>query len=383
MTTKSILILGATGSIGRQTIEFIDEANRLAPGSFAVAGMSAHTDAVGLREAARRHPDSKTALTGVASVGADDADFAGPDALWKLVEACGAELAVNGIGGSQGLRASALVLKAGMDLALANKESVVMGWALLEELAAASGSKIIPVDSEHAALFQLVRRIGGPSIAELTITASGGPFRDRDMAFLRSAKPDEAAAHPVWKMGRKISIDSASLANKGLELIEASRLYGVEESRIRVLIHPQSLVHALVRTLDGSLYAQLSLPDMRIPIGIALSWPEERPLPFPSLDLAGKSLEFSDPDPERFPLLSLAREALRQGQAGTIAYNAADEEAVAAFDSGRIGFMDMPLIVEKVLASGWAYPARDLSGIFEFDAAARRTARSSISEISR
>jgi 1-deoxy-D-xylulose-5-phosphate reductoisomerase len=258
-----------------------------------------------------------------------------------------------------------------------------MGWAFLEELAAASGSKIIPVDSEHAALFQLVRRIGGPSIAELTITASGGPFRDRDMAFLRSAKPDEAAAHPVWKMGRKISIDSASLANKGLELIEASRLYGVEESRIRVLIHPQSLVHALVRTLDGSLYAQLSLPDMRIPIGIALSWPEERPLPFPSLDLAGKSLEFSDPDPERFPLLSLAREALRQGQAGTIAYNAADEEAVAAFDSGRIGFMDMPLIVEKVLASGWAYPARDLSGIFEFDAAARRTARSSISEISR
>jgi 1-deoxy-D-xylulose-5-phosphate reductoisomerase len=363
MTTKSILILGATGSIGRQTIEFIDEANRLTPGSFAIAGMSAHTDAAGLREAARRHPGSKTALTGVASVGADDVDFAGTDALRNLAEACGAELAVNGIAGSQGLRASALVLKAGMDLALANKESVVMGWALLEELAAASGSKIIPVDSEHAALFQLVRRIGGPSIAELTITASGGPFRDRDMAFLRSAKPDEAAAHPVWKMGRKISIDSASLANKGLELIEASRLYGVEESRIRVLIHPQSLVHALARTRDGSLYAQLSLPDMRIPIGIALSWPEERPLPFPSLDLAGKSLEFSDPDP--------------------IAYNAADEEAVAAFDSGRIGFMDMPLIVEKVLAQSWAYPARDLSGIFEFDAAARRTARSSISEISK
>jgi 1-deoxy-D-xylulose-5-phosphate reductoisomerase len=383
MTTKSILILGATGSIGRQTIEFIDEANRLTPGSFAIAGMSAHTDAAGLREAARRHPGSKTALTGVASVGADDVDFAGTDALRNLAEACGAELAVNGIAGSQGLRASALVLKAGMDLALANKESVVMGWALLEELAAASGSKIIPVDSEHAALFQLVRRIGGPSIAELTITASGGPFRDRDMAFLRSAKPDEAAAHPVWKMGRKISIDSASLANKGLELIEASRLYGVEESRIRVLIHPQSLVHALARTRDGSLYAQLSLPDMRIPIGIALSWPEERPLPFPSLDLAGKSLEFSDPDPERFPLLPLAREALRQGQAGTIAYNAADEEAVAAFDSGRIGFMDMPLIVEKVLAQSWAYPARDLSGIFEFDAAARRTARSSISEISK
>jgi len=382
MTSKSVLILGATGSIGRQTIEFIDEANRLSPGSFAVVGMSAHTDVRGLMEAARSYPEAKTALTGLAGP-AEGVDFTGPCALEGLIQGCAAELAVNGIAGSQGLRASVLVLQAGMDLALANKESVVMGWALLEELAAASGSKIIPVDSEHAALFQLVRRIGGPSIAELTITASGGPFRDRDMAFLRSAKPDEAAAHPVWKMGRKISIDSASLANKGLELIEASRLYGVEESRIRVLIHPQSLVHALVRTLDGSLYAQLSLPDMRIPIGIALSWPEERPLPFPSLDLAGKSLEFSDPDPERFPLLSLAREALRQGQAGTIAYNAADEEAVAAFDSGRIGFMDMPLIVEKVLASGWAYPARDLSGIFEFDAAARRTARSSISEISR
>jgi 1-deoxy-D-xylulose-5-phosphate reductoisomerase len=382
MNSKSVLILGATGSIGRQTIEFIDEANRLAPGSFAVAGMSAHTDAEGLREAARRHPEAKTALTGLSGP-AEGVDFTGPGALEDLLQGCGAELAVNGIAGSQGLRASALVLQAGMDLALANKESVVMGWALLEELAAASGSKIIPVDSEHAALFQLVRRIGSPSIVELTITASGGPFRDKDAAFLRNVKPDEAAAHPVWRMGRKISIDSASLANKGLELIEASRLYGIEESRIRVLIHPQSLVHALVRTIDGSLYAHLSPPDMRLPIGIALSWPEERPLPFPSLDLAGKSLEFRDPDPERFPLLSLAREALREGQAGAIAYNAADEEAVAAFDSGRIGFMDMPFVVEKVLAKGWAYPARDLSGIFEFDAAARRAARSSISEISR
>jgi 1-deoxy-D-xylulose-5-phosphate reductoisomerase len=382
MKPRSVLILGATGSIGRQTLEFIGEANRLSPGSFVVAGLSAHSDAAGLADAARLHPGARTALTG-ASWPCEGIDFFGPEALDSLIRSSGADIAVNGIAGSPGLKASVLVLEAGIDLALANKESVVMGWSLLEGLSAASGSRIVPVDSEHAALFQLVRRIGTQSIAELTITASGGPFRDRDLAFLEGVRPDDAAAHPVWRMGRKISIDSASLANKGLELIEASRLYGVCESRIRVLIHPQSLVHALVRTIDGSLYAHLSPPDMRIPIGIALSWPDEVPLPFPGLDLAGKSLEFKDPDLGRFPLLSLAREALRQGEAATIAYNAADEEAVAAFESGRIGFMDLGRVVEKVLAAGWAYPAGSLSGIFEIDAAARTEARNIIPEFSR
>ncbi|MCX7026907.1 MAG: 1-deoxy-D-xylulose-5-phosphate reductoisomerase [Spirochaetes bacterium] len=382
MRTKNILVLGATGSIGRQTIAFIDEANSRCPGSFSIIGMSAHSDVKMLLAAANLHMDAKTALTGLSSV-SERIDFSGQNALERLIGESGADLAVNGIAGSPGLKASALVIAAGMDLALANKESVVMGWALLEAMAAHSGSKIIPVDSEHAALFQLVGRIGSSSIVELTITASGGPFRDRDMEYLWKVKPDEAAAHPVWRMGRKISIDSASLANKGLELIEASRLYKVDESQIRILIHPQSLVHALVRTIDGSLYAHLSPPDMRIPLGIALSWPEERPLPFPGLDLAGKSLEFRDPDPLLFPMLPLARQALREGEAAAIAYNAADEAAVEAFDASRIGFMDIPLVVEKVLSRGWAYPARDMSGIFEFDAAARSAAHNIIAEICR
>ena len=382
MRPKSVVIFGATGSIGRQSLEFIEEANRLTPGRFEVVGMSAHCEAGKLLEVAHRHPGAKTALTGPCAA-PDGVDFSGQDALKRLIDDCEATIAVNGVAGSPGLLVSALVLETGMDLALANKESIVMGYSFLEGIAGRSGSKILPVDSEHAALFQLVNRIGSHSIVELTITASGGPFRNRDVAYLRKVTADEAAAHPVWSMGRKISIDSASLANKGLELIEASRLYKIPEEKIRILIHPQSLVHALVRTIDGSLYAQMSPPDMRIPIGVALSWPKEVALPFPALDLAGRKLEFENPDQERFPMLTLAREALRSGEAATIAYNAANEDAVAAFDSGRIGFMDIPCVVAKVLERGWFYPARDLSGIFEFDASARSASQSIIVEISR
>jgi len=198
---------------------------------------------------------------------------------------------------------------------------------------------------------------------------------------LAAISPAQAAAHPVWKMGRKISIDSATLANKGLELIEAVRLFGFSEEKVKVLIHPESLVHSLVRTIDGSLYANMSNPDMRLPIDIALHWPEELESAFGRLDLAGKTLSFFEPDCLRFPMLQLAREALRQSESATIAYNASNEIAVAAFDEGRIRFTDIASVVADTLNAGWSFPAGDLDSIFYHDGKAREKARSFVAEI--
>ncbi|HCO48659.1 MAG TPA: 1-deoxy-D-xylulose-5-phosphate reductoisomerase [Spirochaetaceae bacterium] len=291
-----------------------------------------------------------------------------------------ADLAVNGIAGAAGLVASLAALSSGKNLALANKESVVMGYSHLEALAKEKDRFIIPVDSEHAALFQLVSRLGSASITELSITASGGPFRDRTTEELKTISPDEAARHPVWKMGRKISIDSATLANKGLELIEAVRLFGLPEEKVKILIHPESIVHALVRTKDGALYAHMSSPDMRLPIDIALHWPEEVNSAYGILDLAGKTLHFEAPDTVRFPMLALARSAVRIGEAATIAYNAANEIAVANFEEGRISFTQISDIVAAVLEEEWSFPVPDAGSIFETDNRARRLAQLAVTE---
>ncbi|HEY9054787.1 MAG TPA: 1-deoxy-D-xylulose-5-phosphate reductoisomerase [Rectinemataceae bacterium] len=380
---KEILVLGATGSIGRQTLDFVEKANEKATGlglprPYRIAGLYARADASGLARLAARHPGAKTALAEPEVEG--QADFQGQDALASLLSATQADIAVNGVSGASGLPVSVAVLEAGLDLALANKESIVMGWPLLRDLAKKTKGTILPVDSEHSALFQLISRIGKKSVVEIGITASGGPFRDWSIEQLSSVGPDAAAAHPVWKMGRKISIDSASLANKGLELIEAAFLFEMDERDIRVLVHPQSLVHAFARTIDGALFAHCSPPDMRIPIGLALSWPCQEPLPFPGLDLAGKRLEFFDPDSRRFPMIELARNALRAGGAASIVYNAANEAAVCAFESGRIGFLDIPRVVDSVLSKGWNYPTPDLLSIFQVDAEARALANRSVSE---
>ncbi len=393
--TKRLIILGATGSIGRQTLECVQEANRGSPGSFEVVGLSANRDIQGLASLAKAYPKARLALGSASSsihAGSspgggpgDDATllsgFVGPNSVERLLDCCEADLVVNGIAGSPGLMASYAALGKGMNLALANKESVVMGYGLLASMAESKKLDIIPVDSEHAALFQLVRRCGSESVRELSITASGGPFRDKPLSELAAISPAQAAAHPVWKMGRKISIDSASLANKGLELIEAARLFGFSEEKIRVLIHPESLVHALVRTIDGSLYANLSKPDMRLPIDIALHWPEEVESAFGKLDLAGKTLSFFDPDLRRFPMLQLAREALRLGESATIAYNASNEIAVEAFDAGRIRFTDIPSVVADALSADWSFPAGDLDSIFHHDEKARERARAFVAEI--
>ncbi len=374
--------MGATGSIGRQALDVIESR----PDLFEAAGLSAHRDEAGLLAAAARHPRAALCLSGASSP-SGGINLVGPSGLDELVAGLEADIVVNGASGSGGLRPSLAAVSSGKDLALANKESVVMAWSLLESKARSRGSRILPVDSEHAALFQLLAAIGGDAsrlsrrVEELVITASGGAFRDRPLGELSSVTPDEAASHPNWTMGRKITIDSATMANKGLEVIEASRLFGFEPGCVRVLIHPQSLVHALVRTRDGSLYAQLSSPDMRVPIQNALTWPECLPCPFGRLELAGRILEFREPDPGRYPVLGLAYEALAAGDGAAIAYNAADEVGVAAFEAGRAGFNDIPRVVERTLDAAWPSRALDLESIFEIDGKAREKADAVVREL--
>jgi 1-deoxy-D-xylulose-5-phosphate reductoisomerase len=379
---KRLIVVGATGSIGRQTLDVV--ASR--PDLFEIAGLSAHRDAAGLLEAVSRFPGAELCLSGAREAPAGIAR-SGAEGLRSLIIELGADIVVNGAAGSGGLFPSLAALDSGADLALANKESVVMAWPLLAQRAEAAGSRILPVDSEHAALFQLVERLasagpgGRDEIEELVITASGGAFRDRPLAELAGVGPDEAASHPNWSMGRKITIDSATMANKGLEVIEASRLFGFEAERIRVLVHPQSLVHALVRTRDGSLYAQLSEPDMRVPIQNALTWPDCLPCPFGRLDLAGRSLEFREPEAGRYPMLDLAYGTLAAGEGASIAFNAANEVAVAAFEAREIGYLDIARVVGRCLAGEWPSRVRELESIFDVDERARASARAAVREI--
>lgn len=382
MNRKRIILLGASGSIGRQSLDAI----RAFPERFELVGIQVHRDIEALGALAAEFPEARLALSAeeaaLASEGFPSSqDFLrGRLGLAELIGETEAELVVNGIAGAAGLEPSLLSLKAGKDLALANKESVVMGWALLKEAATASKRGIIPVDSEHAAVFQLINRVGREEVEELTITASGGAFRDWPLSELAVASPAEAATHPNWKMGRKISIDSASLANKGLEVIEASRLFGFPPEKVKVLIHPESLVHALVRARDGSLYANMSAPDMRLPILNALAYPDVLASAFGRLELGGHSLEFREPDPKRYPLLGLAYNALADGYGATVAYNAADEVAVAAFEAGAIGFLDIPRVVEKTLDESRPRSLPSLEAVFEADGLARKSARAAVKE---
>lgn len=377
--TKKIILLGATGTIGIQTLDYIEQANRTTPGSFEIVGMCAHSNEKKLLEYARFETAAKLAL--VEKSGTGRVHFSGKDSIRVLLEQTEADIVVNGIAGSAGLEASWHTLQSGKHLALANKESIVMGYRLLAQLANKKNKVIIPVDSEHSALFQLIARIGRSDIASIGITASGGPFLKKSLNELEMITPDEAARHPVWNMGRKISIDSATLANKGLELIEAVRLFGFSQDQVRVLIHPQSLVHAFVQTRDSVLWPHVSFPDMRLPIAIALNWPEKVDLSYGNVDLAGKTLSFENPDDSRFPMLKLARHALDIGEGGTIAYNAADEVAVLAFESGRIRFTQIPAVTEQVLAASWPLRVDNLEHIQEIDSQARKTAQQYIQEI--
>jgi 1-deoxy-D-xylulose-5-phosphate reductoisomerase len=358
--TKRIALLGATGSIGRQALEVID-AN---PG----------LDVCAL--ASRSRPlDDLAAARGVGhvQVGGD---------LAELLEASQPDVVLNAVVGFAGVGATLWALERGVTLALANKESLVAAGDLAVAAWRTGSGLLLPVDSEHSAVFQCLEGRAPETIDSLVLTASGGPFRNRPLEELVSVTVEEALAHPTWSMGRKITVDSATLANKGLELIEAHYLFGMPYERIEVVVHPSSIVHSLVRLRDGAALAHLGYPDMRVPISFALTYPDRDATPVPQLDLAsGMTLEFGAPDPERFPLLPLARDAGERGGTYPCAFNAANEVAVAAFLDGRIGFPDISRLVAEALAQVGGTSARDVSDLVEADAEARRLAAGQLAPV--
>jgi 1-deoxy-D-xylulose-5-phosphate reductoisomerase len=343
---KRIALLGATGSIGRQALEVID----------------AHPELELVAAASGSQPiDGLAPLT---QVGGD------PTALLDAAEP---DLVLNAVVGFAGLPATLWALERGVDLALANKESLVAAGDLALAAWRRGGGRLLPVDSEHSAAFQCLEGHDPATVDTLVITASGGPFRGRNRDELADVTPEEALAHPTWNMGPKITIDSATLANKGLELIEAHFLFDLSYERIEVVVHPTSTVHALVRFRDGAALAHLGYPDMRVPISFALTYPERAPTPVPPLDLAGGlTLEFSAPDLKTFPLLALARRAGEAGGTYPCAYNAANEVAVAAFLGGQLPFLGIAEAVEETLDRVGGAPARDLDDLVEADGQARR-----------
>ena len=351
---KRIALLGATGSIGVQAVEIVDLNPELEV--CALASGSRPLDVLAERHGVRH-----------VQVGGD---------LTELLEASEPDVVLNAVVGFAGVGATLWALERGVTLALANKESLVAAGELALQAWGRGGGLLLPVDSEHSAIFQCLEGRPAETVESLVLTASGGPFRNRSLEDLVSASVEDALAHPTWSMGRKITVDSATLANKGLELIEAHYLFGMPYEKIEVVVHPTSVVHALVRFRDGAALAHLGHPDMRVPISFALTYPDRRPTPVPQLDLAaGLTLEFEAPDPERFPLLPLAREAGERGGTFPCAFNAANEVAVSAFLDGRIGFLDIARLVEDALAKADGTPARDLAELVEADASARRAAQ--------
>jgi 1-deoxy-D-xylulose-5-phosphate reductoisomerase len=376
---RSVSVLGATGSVGRSTLDLVGRT----PERYRVEALTAHRNVEQLAAAAVRHRarfaavadpagyrDLKAALAGsgveVAAGEAGLAEAAARPADWVMAAIVGAA----GLGPTlAAVRRSAMV-------ALATKECLVCAGAMLMAEVASSGAVLLPVDSEHNAIFQALRGEAAESIERLILTASGGPFRRRTRAEMAAVTPRQAVAHPNWSMGAKISVDSATMMNKGLELIEAHHLFGLAQDRIEILVHPESIVHSLVAFQDGSVIAQLGQPDMRIPIAYTLGWPERIAAPTPRLDLAAIGrLTFEAPDHERFPALRLAAAALGQGGSAPTVLNAANEVAVEAFLAGRIGFLDIAALVEAVLAALAAGGSvTSLDEIIEVDAEARRRA---------
>ena len=346
---KAIVVLGSTGSIGRATLEAIDNQKE----EFQVLGLACKENlALFAKQIERYKP--KYACTSNAS----DQDrlpshgvtwLTGKEGLKEIVR-MGADIVVNALPGSAGLDATLEALKEGKTLALANKESLVMAGRLIRRLLVEKRAKLLPVDSEHSALYQLLLRTAKEEVAGLIITASGGPFRQHSKEELQRVNPEQALNHPTWKMGRKVTLDSATLMNKGLEVIEARWLFDVDHGRVRVLVHPESIVHGLVELVDGSVLSYLSHPDMRIPIAYALNEGKRCQSSFGKMDLVHiGSLTFYPPDMERFPALRLAYEALASGDSATIALNASNDVATSAFLDGRIGFMDMAPLIEETL----------------------------------
>jgi 1-deoxy-D-xylulose-5-phosphate reductoisomerase len=385
---KRLLILGSTGSIGTQALDVVARA----PGAFELVGLSAGGAHEALVAQAREHgvarialsePDAaaRAAETWTERSGDERSArgrrevLAGPEGLVQLVAESGADLVLNAIVGSAGLGPTIVALTEGIDVALANKESLVVGGELVTALAEATGAQLIPVDSEHTAMHHLLAGEPPGTLERLVVTASGGPFRGRTREQLAHVTVEEALRHPTWAMGGKITIDSSTLMNKGLEVMEAHHLFGTPYERIDVVVHPQSIVHALVQLCDGATLAHMGYPDMRVAIAYALHHPERADLPLRTLDLVELgSLTFEAPDLDAFPALRLAREAAVTGGTAPCVLNAANEVAVHAFLGGRLAFMGIPEVIERTLDRVGATRVHDFEALYAADAEARRVA---------
>jgi len=384
-STKSVSILGSTGSIGTQTINLL-QAN---PDQYSVRVLVAGGNFSLLAEQAIRLRPELAVIADEAALPALRAALAGTgiaSAAGRLavIDAAAepADWVMAAITGTAGLEPTLAAIRNGGAVALANKEALVSAGDVFLRTSADAGATLLPVDSEHNAIFQALADGNRESLEKIVLTASGGPFRTASIAEMRKATPERALKHPVWSMGAKISIDSATLFNKGLEVIEAARLFDLAESEIEVLVHPQSVIHGMVCYRDGSVLAQLGAPDMRIPISHALAWPRRLSTVSPRLDLAMiQRLEFYEPDPRKFPALRLARETLVAGQGAACVLNAANEVAVAAFLDRRIGFLAIAALVEAVLDRLGAPPIADLDAVLALDAEARRIAFSQLPSI--
>jgi 1-deoxy-D-xylulose-5-phosphate reductoisomerase len=385
-TPQGLAILGSTGSIGRSTLAVV----ALHPERFRVAVLAAHSSWQVIVEQARQfHAETVVlvdpqaaalARTALRDSGSTARVESGPEALADAVAAGNVDVVMAAIVGAAGLPSTLAAVRAAKRVLLANKEALVMAGQILMDEVRRAGAELIPIDSEHNAIFQCMPAGYLPGdnargVIRVILTASGGPFRTADIATLPHVTPDEACAHPKWKMGRKISVDSATLMNKGLEVIEATLLFGLPESHVDVIVHPQSVVHSLVEYADGSMLAQLGAPDMRTPIAQALAWPERFASGVQSLNLAEiGQLAFEPPDHARFPSLGLARAAARAGGTAPAVLNAANEVAVQAFLDRRLNFTGIAAVIDKVLQHLDSSPVKVLGDVLDADAAARRLA---------
>ncbi len=365
-----VIILGCTGSIGSTALKAIRE--NLAP--LQVVGLCAHSHAESLASLAKEFGAEAVCLTNGAHYECTNArTYRGFSGLQQMLKELDADIVLNAIAGFEGLKASLISLGQGFDLALANKESVVCAGSFLFEVARANNRRIIPVDSEHSAILELLKGRSRESVDSLILTASGGPFRTMEKERFSSITTEQALAHPTWKMGRKISIDSATLANKALEVIEAAHLFGFDGDHIEVVIHPQSILHSMIRTTDGAVYAQLGNPDMTLPIINALTEGSRNLVK--RLDFTKLSLHFEAPDYQRFPLLDLAFSILKRKGATALAFNAADEVAVGAFLDGSISYLRLIEVVQRTVEENWDEKIHDFDQILALDAKARDIAR--------
>ena len=367
---KRIAVLGATGSIGKSSLDIISRDTE----TFETVLLTARSSRSKLEELSKQFPAAVCVL-------ADDPN--GKQNLLTAIAETKPDITINGISGAAGLEPSLAAINAGSHLALANKETIVMAGDLAIRSAKEKNVNIIPVDSEHSAIFHLLRFFAeqdrkSENVSEIILTASGGPFRNLSLKDMEKVTVKDALAHPTWNMGQKITIDSASMANKGLEIIEACVFFNMPGEKIKVVIHPQSIVHSMIRLCNGVIYAQLSKPDMRHPIHDAIYYPVTTKSTLEPISFDSLTLEFSKPDPDKFPMLKYAWEAAKQGALYPCAYNAANETAVTAFLEQKIGFLDIPKITEHVLQADWSAGSLDLETVLRADADARRRAKSLI-----